>query len=85
MKNSDVALDESRHDTTSRFDIEGERSDIEDQEVLSIPGSFASKDDGLDGGSIGKSPSELIDLFSSLLLKKSQLGDAWYTGRTPHE
>ena len=47
-----VPLDERRHDTTSGLDTEGERSDIEEEQILGLLGGVAGKDGSLDSGTV---------------------------------
>lgn len=49
-----VALDESRHDTTSSLDTDGERGDIKKQDLAGgLGGSVTRQDRSLDGGTVG--------------------------------
>lgn len=49
---SGVPLDQRSHDTTSSLDTEGERGDIEEEQVLGGLGSVTGKDSSLDGGTV---------------------------------
>src|SRR6266540_2014764 len=48
-----VTLDESRHDTTSSLDTEGERSYIKQEEILHFLGSVTRENSSLDGSTTG--------------------------------
>jgi hypothetical protein len=49
-----VALDESSHDTTSGLDTEGERRDVEKEDLVGGLGRGVTRQDsGLDGGTVG--------------------------------
>jgi len=49
---SGVTLDELSHDTTSSLETEGERSDIEKEQVIDSLSSLVGKDSGLHGGTV---------------------------------
>ena len=48
-----VPLDERRHHPARRLNAEGERRDVQQQEVLHRLGLVAGQDGGLDGGAVG--------------------------------
>jgi hypothetical protein len=50
---SGVASNKHGHDTTGGLDTHGEGSDIEEEEVLDLLGTFTGEDSSLDGGAIG--------------------------------
>ena len=48
-----VSLDEGGHHSSGSLNAHGERSDVEEKQVLDLLGFVAAQDGGLDGGAIG--------------------------------
>lgn len=62
-----VSLDESGHNTTSGLDTSGKRSDIEQEDILSLLRSITAQDSGLDSSAVGDSlvgVDALVGLFA---------------------
>ena len=75
-----VTGDKDSHDTSSSLETEGERGDIEEEEVLDLLASLASEDGGLDGSTIGNSlirVDALVELLAveKVLEERLDLGD----------
>ena len=82
-----VPLDERRHDTTSGLDTEGERSDIEQEQVLRLLGGVTREDGGLHGGTVRDGLVGVDRLVGLLAVEevRHELDDTRDTGRATDE
>ena len=71
-----VALDQLGHHATLGLDAEGQRRDVEQQDVLDVPGQHAGLDRGADGDDLIRVDAPVRLLAEQLLDDRLHLGDA---------
>jgi hypothetical protein len=79
-----ISLDEGSHDTTSGLDTEGERSNVEQDQVPNLLRGVTGENGGLDGGTVSNGlvgVDARVGLFS-IEEVGDELNDRWDTGGT---